>query len=72
MHCSAHGLRKAGAAVAAENGATERHLMAIFGWSSTKVASHYTRAARQKMLAGAGMEHLSRDQKYNKIRAHFS
>ena len=30
-NCSAHGLRKAGAAIAAENGATERQLMAIFG-----------------------------------------
>lgn len=60
-HCSAHGLRKAGAAVAAENGATERQLMAIFGWSTMKEASRYTRAARQKVLAGAGMKHLSRD-----------
>ncbi|MBS7702665.1 tyrosine-type recombinase/integrase [Chelatococcus asaccharovorans] len=32
--CSAHGLRKAGATIAAENGATERQLMAIFGWST--------------------------------------
>lgn len=28
----AHGLRKAGAATAAENGATTKQLMAIFGW----------------------------------------
>ena len=62
-HCSAHGLRKAGAALAAENGATERQLMAIFGWSTMKEASRYTRAARQKVLASAGMKHLSRDQK---------
>jgi len=31
-HCSAHGGRKAGGTLAAENGATERQLMAIFGW----------------------------------------
>jgi integrase len=62
-HCSAHGLRKAGAALAAENGATERQLMAIFGWSTMKEASRYTRAARQKVLAASGMKHLSRDQK---------
>jgi integrase len=37
--CSAHGLRKAGAAIAAENGATERQLMAIFGWSTMKEAA---------------------------------
>jgi len=30
-HCSAHGLRKAGATMAACNGATSRQLMAIFG-----------------------------------------
>jgi hypothetical protein len=30
-HCSAHGLRKAGATVAADNGATAHQLMAIFG-----------------------------------------
>lgn len=59
-HCSAHGLRKAGAALAAENGATERQLMAIFGWSTMKEASRYTRAARQKVLAGSGMKHLTR------------
>lgn len=62
-NCSAHGLRKAGAALAAENGATERQLMAIFGWSTMKEASRYTKAARQKVLAGAGMKHLSREQK---------
>lgn len=61
-NCSAHGLRKAGAAAAAENGATERQLMAIFGWSTMKEASRYTRAARQKVLAGAGMKHLSRSE----------
>ena len=44
-HCSAHGLRKAGAALAAENGATERQLMAIFGWTTMKEASRYSRAA---------------------------
>lgn len=60
-HCSAHGLRKAGAAMAAENGATERQLMAIFGWTTMKEASRYTRAARQKVLAASGMKLLSRD-----------
>lgn len=32
-HCSALGRRKAGATIAAENGATEAQLMAIFGCS---------------------------------------
>ncbi len=57
-HCSAHGLRKAGATIAAENGATEHQLMAIFGWASPKQAARYTRAARQKVLAGAAMSLL--------------
>jgi hypothetical protein len=45
-HASAHGLRKAGAVIAAEKGATERQLMAIFGWSTMKKAARYPRAAR--------------------------
>jgi integrase len=48
---SAHGLRKAGATRAAERGATERQLMAIFGWSMGKMAQHYTRAADRTRLA---------------------
>lgn len=50
-HCSAHGLRKAGATIAAENGATDRQLMAVFGWATAKQVSTYTRAADQKRLA---------------------
>lgn len=57
-HCSAHGLRKAGASIAAENGATERQLMAIYGWSTMKEAARYTKAARQKVLAASGMKLL--------------
>ena len=48
---SAHGLRKAGATRAAERGATERQLMAIFGWSSPRMAAHYTRSADRSRLA---------------------
>lgn len=36
-------------------------LMAIFGWTTMKEASRYTRAARQKVLAASGMKLLSRD-----------
>ncbi len=57
-HCSAHGLRKAGATIAAENGATEHQLMAIYGWASPKEAARYTRAARQKVLAASGVHLL--------------
>lgn len=51
-HCSAHGLRKAGAAIAAENGATDRQLMALYDWTSEKQANAYTAAADRKKLAG--------------------
>jgi integrase len=50
--CSAHGLRKAGATMAAENGATDRQLMALYDWTSEKQANAYTAAANRKRLAG--------------------
>jgi integrase len=66
LHVSAHGLRKAGAVIAAENGATERQLMAIFGWTTMKEAARYTRAARQKVLAASAMPLLVSGQRENK------
>jgi integrase len=47
----AHGLRKAGATIAANNGATPFELTALFGWSSTKMAEVYTRKADRVRLA---------------------
>jgi integrase len=61
-HCSAHGLRKAGATIAAENGATSQQLMAIFGWSSLKMAELYARAANQKRLAESAMHMLDAEE----------
>ena len=57
-NCTAHGLRKAGAAIAAENGATEKQLMAMFGWTTPKMAAHYSKGANQKKLAGDAMHLL--------------
>jgi integrase len=57
-HCSAHGLRKAGATFAAENGASDKQLMAMFGWKSPKQASKYTEAAEKTRLADGGFKHL--------------
>ena len=54
----AHGLRKAGATIAANNGATSRQLMAIFGWDTLKEAERYTRGADQLRLAEAAMHML--------------
>jgi integrase len=56
--CSAHGLRKAGATIAADNGATSHELMAIFGWETLKQAELYTRRADRKRLAGKAMHLL--------------
>jgi integrase len=50
-HCSAHGLRKAGATIAVDLGATDEQLMALFGWRSRRQVSTYTRGANQKKLA---------------------
>ncbi|MCF1461164.1 phage integrase family protein [Agrobacterium vitis] len=58
-HCSAHGLRKAGATIAAENGATEEQLKAIFGWENAKEANLYTRKAREKLIASVTMSLLN-------------
>jgi hypothetical protein len=55
---SAHGLRKAGATRAAERGASERQLQAIFGWSTGKMAQHYTRTADRVRLARDAAELL--------------
>ena len=63
-HCSAHGLRKAGATIAANNGATAHQLMAIFGWRTLKMAEQYTRAADQQRLANAAM-HTDRHARTN-------
>jgi integrase len=57
---SAHGLRKAAATRAAENGATAHELMAIFGWVDIKEAEIYTRAADRKRLAARAMGKLGR------------
>lgn len=57
-HCSAHGLRKAGATIAALNGATAHQLMAIYGWESLKQAELYTREANRILLAGEAMHLL--------------
>jgi integrase len=58
-HCTAHGLRKAGARRAAELGATEYQMCAIFGWKNPAEASTYIKAARQKRMAQSAMHMLA-------------
>jgi integrase len=58
---SAHGLRKLAATRAAENGATEAELDAIFGWQGGGMARHYTREANRARLAREAMHKLAND-----------
>ena len=56
--CSAHGLRKAGATIASDNGATTHQLMAIYGRETLKQAELYTKAANRIRLARDAMHLL--------------
>jgi integrase len=58
---SAHGLRKAAATRAAENGATVAQLNAIFGWKGAKMATFYTEAADRRRLSLDAMHLLGND-----------
>jgi len=58
----AHGLRKAGATIAAENGATPHQLNAIFGWKTLAQAEIYTKKVEQQRLAGGAMHMIGFDQ----------
>jgi len=66
---SAHGLRKAAATRAANNGATEAQLEAIFGWEGGKMASLYTRTANRQKLATGAMNTLERTEPETSIPA---
>ena len=57
-HCSARGVRKAGATILAMKGATTKQFMAIFGWTISKQADLYTQAADQFVLARSAMHLL--------------
>lgn len=66
---SAHGVRKIAATIAAENGATEAELDAIFGWTGGRMASHYTRQAnRAKLAANAANKLKSIPSPHQKVR----
>ncbi len=63
---SAHGMRKAAATRAAENGATERELEAIFGWSGGRMATLYTKSANRGRLAAGAIGKLNRPETENR------
>lgn len=58
-HCTAHGLRKAGATIAAEGGASEVELDAMYGWSNNRQSGTYTKAARNMILATTGFNRIA-------------
>lgn len=64
-HCSAHGLRKAGATIAADNGATDYDLMGMYGWANPAQAHPYTKRANRKRLAARASRLVTLDQKKN-------
>ena len=53
-----HGLRKAGATIAADAGATAHQLMKMYGWKKLEEAELYTREADSRRLAAAAAEHI--------------
>jgi integrase len=53
-----HGLRKAGATIAADGGATPHQLMAMYGWKQLKEAELYTREADSKRAAATAAGHI--------------
>lgn len=53
-----HGLRKAGATIAADGGATPHQLMAMFGWKNLAEAELYTREADRKRNAAVAAGHI--------------
>jgi integrase len=55
----AHGLRKAGATFAANNGANEYQLAAMFGWKNPRMAEVYTRKVNRTRLAEQAANSLS-------------
>ena len=61
-HCSAHGLRKAAACAAAEGGATEMQMMAIFGWRDAAMARAYIEKASRGKMAAQSMHLLGNHQ----------
>jgi integrase len=53
-----HGIRKCAATFMADAGATNKQLMAVFGWKKMEQAELYTAAADAKLLAKEGLEKL--------------
>ena len=62
-HCSPHGLRKAGATIAAQNDAPSHAIAAIYGWETLKQVETYTRAVNKQRLADRHMHKIVPERK---------
>lgn len=69
-HCTLHGLRKAGATIAANNGASDSQLMAIYGWAKADMATLYTEQRDREKLAEDGMTFLHFERVENVQKSH--
>jgi len=58
-HCTAHGLRKAIARRLAENGATQKMIKSVGGWSNDREVAIYTAGADQAELARTALTALA-------------
>ncbi|MFV0256496.1 MAG: tyrosine-type recombinase/integrase [Candidatus Liberibacter solanacearum] len=59
--CRYHGLRKAGATILANAGASSYELMAMYGWSKSNMAEVYTKDADRKKLASSTVNILAKN-----------
>lgn len=66
-HCSSHGVRKAAAVLAAERGATDSQLQAIFGWEDTREIRTYTAKMNRAKIAKGAIGLLQPEETRNKI-----
>lgn len=66
---SAHGVRKIGATRAAEAGATNKELDALFGWEGGTMSNLYTKKAERKRLAKQGSEKIKNAQRPHLVSA---
>lgn len=61
-HCTAHGLRKAIARRLAENGATQKMIKSVGGWTNDRQVATYTVDADQAHLAKVALQSLSKSE----------
>jgi integrase len=67
FHCSAHGLRKAGATRLADYGASENEIAAFLAHKDTRMASIYTRKRDRARLGMARLPGPNREQKLSNL-----